>query len=543
MVEMSLSDALRPLTTRLNSAVREHEILRVSATIGLDLDIKAVELARTEILKWAARKTGTTLPKEAWDHRTFDHLAGGRNCSAVRISDDARDIWAIRSEDPDKNVARRIWTAEAVIGFQKESNARAQISLRLLANSTESELSIEPSVPAFIRRISAIGGLYRGKIALHTNPRYVTSEEAADELIDLLLDRSRSLPIVVLSVHESAKDQNRPLIDPMEFAFATTGLALTFILPSRFTWNLTERLGKRLSVFGGAARIYLPGFSEDSDPHSGHELILAENLISKDGAARAAIKIRRIVAVQSIRQTILDKTVLSFSAVRRRSLDIESEQQKRSDASDADQLRTAEAIIKSLQDELRQALATQQWISDEHHATEERAKVAESGLAAAGYRIQQLIEQIKSKGESPDANIPLPSHWAEFSEWCEQYLVGRVQLTPRARREVKSSLFNDVQLAARCLLWLGNEYLDRRRAGGDGDLRVQLEAGILNERCGADSFDIDWQGNRRQVDWHIKNGGNTRSPERCLRIYYLWDEQNEQVIIASMPAHIPTSGS
>ena len=45
------------------------------------------------------------------------------------------------------------------------------------------------------------------------------------------------------------------------------------------------------------------------------------------------------------------------------------------------------------------------------------------------------------------------------------------------------------------------------------------------------------------VEWHIKNGGNTRDPRRCLRIYYFWDEDSQQVVIATMPAHIQTGAT
>jgi hypothetical protein len=72
---------------------------------------------------------------------------------------------------------------------------------------------------------------------------------------------------------------------------------------------------------------------------------------------------------------------------------------------------------------------------------------------------------------------------------------------------------------------------------------VKISGGFVNERCGTDSFQIDWQGTRYEVEWHLKNGGNTRDPSRCLRIYYLWDEASQQVVIASMPAHIRSGAS
>jgi hypothetical protein len=108
---------------------------------------------------------------------------------------------------------------------------------------------------------------------------------------------------------------------------------------------------------------------------------------------------------------------------------------------------------------------------------------------------------------------------------------------------VKAPAFADVGLAARCLLWLANDYRERRLHGGGGDLRVNIESGIQNDRCGADSFRTSWQGRNFDVEWHIKNGGNTRDPTRCLRIYYFWDEASQQIVIASMPAHIHTGAT
>ncbi|PZN12536.1 MAG: hypothetical protein DIU63_15940, partial [Proteobacteria bacterium] len=107
----------------------------------------------------------------------------------------------------------------------------------------------------------------------------------------------------------------------------------------------------------------------------------------------------------------------------------------------------------------------------------------------------------------------------------------------------KSADFDDPQTAARCLLWLANEYRDSRMNGAAGDLRKPIADGIHNERCGADSFDFAWNGRQVPVEWHIKNGGNTRDPRRCLRIYYFWDEETQVVVIATMPAHVRTGAT
>ena len=110
-------------------------------------------------------------------------------------------------------------------------------------------------------------------------------------------------------------------------------------------------------------------------------------------------------------------------------------------------------------------------------------------------------------------------------------------LTGAARRGCKKALYADMAQAARCLIWLAEKCRGRFLNGG-GSLRDEAVGdGIRNSPCGSDEFTFDWQGQRLIASWHVKNGGNTRDPANCLRIYYVWDDQTQQIIVADMPAH------
>lgn len=540
MSQFPLIDVPRPLTQRLPPTIREREILRVAASLVGPAPQQSAELARHKVLQWAQKQSGSNLPPEAWSQQSFDHLAGGRNCYGIRICSDNTDIWTLRSDRPDTDIAQRVWTTEITIGVFETQMPR--IGVRSLVSSPEIDLLIEPAVPKFLREIAKQCVLKRREQDLTDVPWVIDSDKDADTLLNLLVNPERDLPVFVLTVPEDV-GESKPLLDADTIARATIGIASVVILPARFTWALTDRLGKRLSVFGGAVRVYLPGFSEDANPHDGHDLVLAEHLASPEGPARVSAWMRRLAANESLKRYRLGQDVLSFAAIREQSLDLASVRLKQEGASDTAQLLAANTQINALKDDLAKALATQQWLSDEHTAAEDRAKAAETLLTTAGFRIQQLTDQLKARGDTPDANIPLPTDWNDFSDWCEKHLVGRVLLSPRARREVRAPLYRDVSTAAKCLLWLANQYRERRLAGGDGDLRIPLESGIQNDQCGADSFQFDWRGRRTDVEWHIKTGGNTRDPSRCLRIYYFWDDANQQVIVASMPAHIHTGAT
>ncbi len=538
-------DSLQDFATRRQRIVREREILRVASTIGGKDGKRTAEEARTEILKWVEKRTGGELPPSAWEHDGFEHLAGGRNCTAVRIVDSGKDIWAIRADDPDKSIAQRVWTTEVIVGRKRGRGdfTGALFSLRLLVSSPEQELQIEPAVPYLVHQLASKCGLHLGSGQVHAGPWTVNSDEAADQLIEMLVDQSRRVPVFVLTVPEHSDDPTKPLIDPAPIARATLGMAIVVVLPAQFTWVLTERFGKRLSVYNGAVRIYLPGFAEGANPYGGHELFLGDRLTIPENASRVSTLLRQAAAKESLRRLRLGQDVLSFASVREQSFDLERARLQREGATETEQLSAAHAQIATLKADIRKIEEEQQWFWDEHKVVEERAKNAESKLNAASYRIQQLLNQLKAQGEDPDANIPLPTSWGEFADWCDKNLVGRVLLSARAQREIKTSQFGDVGTAARCLLWLANDYRERRLSGGNGNLRISLESGILNDRCGSNSFQMDWQGKRVDVEWHIKNGGNTRDPSRCLRIYYFWDDSSQQVIVASMPGHIKSGAT
>ncbi len=137
---------------------------------------------------------------------------------------------------------------------------------------------------------------------------------------------------------------------------------------------------------------------------------------------------------------------------------------------------------------------------------------------------------------------PPPASWDGFAGWCETHLGDRLALSPRACNSIKKARYEDVELAAHCLAWLAGDYRRARLEGAGNSLQgpVPAGSGVRNDRCGGDSFEFDWQGKRLQADWHIKSGGNTRDPARCLRIYYCWheDDRGGQVVVADMPAHV-----
>lgn len=535
----SFAKALAPLTQRMPRIVREHEVLRVTGWMPGDDPSAIARRAVAEVLKWAQRRAGGQLPAEAWDGRSFEFFSGGRNSSAVRLQTGASDIWAIRADDPDKTVPERVWTTEVVLGLLPGEPAK--FGARLLVSTPEAELPIEPHTPGFVLQVAAKCRLMAGSQPVSSTPVDFIDGDDPDALIDHLLDPGRVLPTVVLTLPDAASAAG-PLIHAESLARAVLGLAHVVIAHPTACWGLTERFGKRLSVFGGAARVYLPGFDDGADPYR-HRLILAGELASADGLARATRWLRDTAAQESVRRTRLGSDVLTFATIRSAALELYQASLREGAASETEQLSAAQAQIVALQSQIDALKGEQDYYVTEYQKERERTEVAEAQAQASAYRIQALSDQLKSAGDDPDQGIVLPTQWSDLSDWCDRQFAGRLVLTPRARRGVRKPEFEVVDTAARCLLWLATEGRDQRIHGGGSLSNIPIMNGIQNAPCGADTYEFDWNGRRFSADWHIKNGGNVRDPVRCLRIYYCFDEQTQQIIVSDLPAHRRTGAT
>lgn len=533
----ALSEALAPLSKRMPRAVRDIEILRVSAQLEGEDYAASAEAARKEALKWAKKRAGRALPEAAWNLQDFDLPVGGRSSTAVRIENDALDLWALRAEDPDKDVAGRVWSTEIVIGGKVGS--RPYVSLRLIISTTEPDLAIEPHVPGPVLQMIEAPGLIRGARRLTSEPVTIQTENDAEDLCDHLEDLERRLPIFVVALPDGG---GSPQIETKVLARAVAGLARILLVPAGMTWVLTKRFGKYRSVFNGGVRAYLRGFSATDDPFR-HRLFLEADLRKTGGGATCVRSLRALAAEVSISETRLGKDVLDFAAVRTASRKFRKTDLSNEAAPDAERLKFAEEWAESLEKQVEEKEKEIDGYVAEIEATEERAQAAEQENRALLFYVRQLQAALSEGGEAPTEEPPLPQDWSEFTDWLDQTYPDKVLLTPAARRIARSPEFEDVTLVARAIVWLATVQHEHRTKGG-GSLRdMQVENGVLNSPCGGDTYAANWKGRSYDVDWHIKSGGNTHDPKRCLRIYYFWEPDTLQTVIDHLPSHRRTSAT
>lgn len=527
------TEALSPLAARMPRAIRDMEILRVAAQLdGEDFE-EATDTARRAVLRWAKRRAGGHLPQEAGDLEDFELTRGGRNSTAVRLRPEGVDLWALRAEDPDKDVAGRVWATEVVVGGKIED--RPFFCLRLITSTNETDFRIEPHVPGPVLQLVDAPGLVIGGRELLSIPRLIETKRSAEDLCDHLEDPARRLPIIVVTISEGVSSGT--MIDDTVLAKATAGLARVVRLSSELTWILTSRFGRYRSVFGGAVRIYVPGFSSVDDPYR-HRLFLAEHLVSEEDSVVCVAWLRKAVADYSVAHTRLGRDVLDFSAVRTESRRFRASSMRDTAASDTDLLETANALIESLEQQVEEKNKEIDIYVEEVEVAEARAEASENQNRVLLYQVRQLKDALDGGGDAPTAEPPLPQAWPEFLDWIDQTYPDRVVLTPAARRMVRSPEFEDVTCVAQSIVWLATKYRECRVEGRGGTLRdAPVIDGVRNAPCGGDTYDTYWNGRKCEVDWHIKSGGSTRDPKRCLRIYYFWEPDTERAVIDHLPSH------
>ena len=539
----------------------------VQFDVAANAEPSVAHSCRSIILEWAGENFKEPWPRQAPRHRPFSHRENDASCRVVRIRKPEEDLWALQLERmsaPGRQMATSL-TVASYLGHP----ARTRIGVEVHDRSVMSGAAIEEYPLKLINEIAdRIPLLQNGKRFVR-DPILVETEETMEGFLGELVNPKREMPFVVISISPEEPDKTQWVT----LSRALAGLAVVWVLPLQMTYRLSDKVTKRLSAFNGAWRFYRPGFNERA-LQTRHPLVMWEKLSDERGRGAAAAQFQRLAAGERLRLSDDDRDKIGFDAIageadaapslmRRLAAFLRnliwrdhgkstaqldsvprSKSQGEEGATVEDEQGTEESSGAGAARGLPHELTETPPNSDSQEQAQQWTEEVERENEKLHNRVRQLTGLVRSLGGDPDAAIPFPLAWDQVADWCDQSLSEQILLTPSARRDLNKAEFSNVDLAARCLSWLGRKYRDGRLNGAAPDLRGRIEdiaEGVFNEPCGNDSFHCTWNGNKCTVDWHIKNGAGTRDPRRCLRIYYFWDEDSRKVVVASMPAHRRTA--
>ena len=546
------ASALIPLAAKFRE--REAIVRPVSQIIlQLSADDAAFSAARNTVLRWMNNRAGRKLPKIAWDGETFElEEVGAQRTAAVSIV--SPHYWAARLDDADRNVAQRVWTTE--IGIGQREGGSVLFGCRLLCVTRGDDAAFDRSIPSFVRQIAEGQEAQLDGYPITLRPRVLQTKSEVDDLVALLFDPKRQSDVIVFALPDNETDISKTAVSAEEVATKAIGTAHVAILTGPASFHLSDRVGREFSVFRQAIRTYKPGFNPDQDEPFRHPLALPHRITAwPDGGAAGYQKflIDRMLAA-SVSTRDFEQRLPPFIAVRRAAAELRIATARKSGSSDAELLKLAEEEItklrKALDEERETNAGLWQVAEDERDQALAEAQQAREANRHLRFRIDQQEQQIKAKNGAA-ATTPIPGTLDGFETWCATHLAGYVEIHNRAFQGINKSQYEDVSLIYNSLLVLRDKYVPMRRGGrlelkrayekACLDLGIEEDPTFVGPRAGeeGDTYFVRYGGRRVELDRHLKKG-SAREPRRCFRLYFFWDNDQQQAVVGWLPSHLRT---
>lgn len=524
--------------------------------------------ARRIVLDWLRGKFPEPLPQTAHSGETFECGEHGQKILGITVPEEG--IWTVRLEQPDAPapfgdrpaVPGRFWTTDIALRGQGE---RVLLGVRVQCASLA--FAHEPIVLTRPRVVPDLANrfLLREARDLDGKPWNLESFEDLQEFESFLLDPMRNMPVVLLTQPDQKKlhvGVSEFLLDPDWLASRLQGFGYVATMPRQLGFHWTDLVGKPWSAFLGAVRTYMPGMDYDQDTPNMHPLAFADKILfwrhADDRGEHKGERAFERFLVARAREHAAGKRVDWRGCIfvpEAKPLRAALLRQRTESKEELGQLYEQE--IEALQEQLREA--------GEHEAAAvELATAAErerdyyreenARLRAYNETLRARLTDQTGEGDVPE-EVP-PTEYRDLPEWIERTFVGRLELHSRAIRGLKKAVYEDIGVVCQAVRILANEYRNMR-LGHDGAMdswqRSLREAGlefsgsITDNRAGeqGDSYFIDYpphSGNRRLMEFHLRRG-NSRDPRHCLRIYYFWDDESQQVVVGWLPEHLETRAS
>jgi hypothetical protein len=144
-----------------------------------------------------------------------------------------------------------------------------QLTVSLQLGVSGRQFRIEPAAvrlgaPKVVREITSLPSAHIGGFPYNWTPQLVRADDI-EVLCESLVSSVRPFPIVLISRDLVSE---RPLVDVDSLASGLAGLMKVYELADKWAaYRLTEEVGKDLSCYAGAVRIYWPGFVPTANPY------------------------------------------------------------------------------------------------------------------------------------------------------------------------------------------------------------------------------------------------------------------------------------
>lgn len=462
----------------------------------------------------------------------YDDVLERHSLSSSVYQDSDERVVRIRWSFPDDNDGGLMWANEVRVG---QFGDRCSVEHLIYIESVEYNVSPARLLfgsPRAIRDICVKAPTYIGDMQVRAEV-YLLQQDSLNDLRSLLTSDLRRLPVVLLSPYARGEPNQ---IDSAKLARNLAGVAVVVRVDDpELTWGFADDVGRQLSCFNGAARIYWPGFSQASEPRS-HRLFFGAWIeqVGPDVAARTIE--RAIFAVAAFRYVpdgrVADLIRRTEAAERQRFL---ADKKETGDnfwseyERDLARLDMAEKKIEELEAENANLRANQQiFFSTETSDADEFAQIRE----AEELSISSVLEAVLAAAKQ-----------------CKN-----LEILDAAKAAADASPFQrpyDIFKALKDLdeiadVWSKN----REEKGSGGDLLQHLRDRGWGKRSSMhisdtargkfrSHYEFDYQGKKKLFEPHITIGsGDSNS---CASIHFIFDQERLKMIVGHVGKHLPNT--
>jgi len=256
------------------------------------------------IEEWLNKKGAKNLSSEGG---TFDSMTPSAKGTFARrkFASESGVVEQIVLQEPTKS-QQLFTTSIFLITEPRNVCVFATLSLKS-AEASIAPVSAHPRCPNFIQEILRLRSSWHFGDTLLPSPNVLrmNGRERGLALAANIIDPNRTLPVVVISEIE----EEPVWADlPEKLALDLAGLAFVARVDEEASWALTDQLGKTLSCYLGAVRLYWPTTSQSvSAAASRSRVWTASSLLSNDTDGKSATKFR-----SALRRTVMSVAALTL---------------------------------------------------------------------------------------------------------------------------------------------------------------------------------------------------------------------------------------
>lgn len=244
--------------------------LPVSRASFLLSDRKAFQTAVDLCAKWIEETAASKLPDKAFKGQDFSFTAPDERAeaSALSVADSEGKIWGARVSYRGDKISGREWITDLFVEHRHGSVTR--FGAQLVCRCKTDDPGFDHSRPRVVRNIlNALSAEADGEALTNDFQNVLISQ--VDDLVALLYNPQRRLPVLVVSVDDDGGAQ----VDTERLANRLSGTAHLRCISTEPSFELTRSVGKRMSVFDGAIRIYMPSLDREAEDPFQHPLWFA----------------------------------------------------------------------------------------------------------------------------------------------------------------------------------------------------------------------------------------------------------------------------